>query len=88
MHCTNSRCHFFLDEQDFLMKTNIECKADHKCLPIYYVDEDLYHQRPTLLFATVDKYAQLAWTNKAFKLFNLNEQFDRLGGSSKTYSSR
>ena len=65
------------------MKTNIECKADHKCLPIYYVDEDLYHQRPTLLFATVDKYAQLAWTNKAFKLFNLNEQFDRLADPPK-----
>lgn len=28
-------------------------------LPIYYIDEQLYNNPPTLLFATVDKFAQL-----------------------------
>ena len=28
-------------------------------LPIYYIDEQIYQRKPTLLFATVDKFAQL-----------------------------
>lgn len=31
----------------------------HSGLPIYYIDEQLYNNPPTLLFATVDKFAQL-----------------------------
>ncbi len=33
--------------------------AYHGGLPIYYIDEKLYNNPPTLLFATVDKFAQL-----------------------------
>ena len=33
--------------------------AYHGGLPIYYIDEQLYKNPPTLLFATVDKFAQL-----------------------------
>lgn len=32
-------------------------------LPIYYIDEQLYNNPPTLLFATVDKFAQLTTKN-------------------------
>ena len=32
-------------------------------LPIYYIDEQLYDNPPTLLFATVDKFAQLTTQN-------------------------
>ena len=40
----------------------------HNGLPIYYIDEQLYSNPPTLLFATVDKFSQL--NNKtAGKLF-------------------
>jgi hypothetical protein len=31
----------------------------HDGLPIYYIDDQLYNNPPTLLFATVDKFAQL-----------------------------
>ncbi len=40
----------------------------HSGLPIYYIDEQLYNNPPTLLFATVDKFAQLN-TKSAGKLF-------------------
>jgi superfamily II DNA/RNA helicase len=39
-------------------------------LPIVLVDEDIYSNPPTMLFATVDKFAQLAWKGEATSLFN------------------
>ena len=47
--CLNSVCHF----------------NRRKKLPIYYIDEIIYEERPTLLFATVDKFAQLYTDNAA-----------------------
>lgn len=41
--CLNTSCHFYRRNK----------------LPIYYIDEIIYKERPTLLFATVDKFAQL-----------------------------
>ena len=35
--------------------------AFEKQLPIHVVDEDVYNHRPTLLIATVDKFASLPW---------------------------
>lgn len=37
---------------------NNNCKF-YNGLPIYYIDEQLYNNPPTLLFATVDKFAQI-----------------------------
>jgi hypothetical protein len=46
----------------------------HNELPVQVVDEMLYEYPPTLLFATVDKFARLAWESKTYKFFNqLNE---------------
>ena len=42
-------------------------------LPVYEVDEDLYAKPPSFLVATVDKFAQLAWNEKARVLFGLDE---------------
>ncbi|MCX7928925.1 MAG: helicase-related protein [Patescibacteria group bacterium] len=39
-------------------------------IPVQVVDEMLYLKPPTLLFATVDKFAQLAWKGEAHKFFN------------------
>lgn len=39
-------------------------------LPIVLVDEDVYSKPPTILFATVDKFAMLAWKPEATSLFN------------------
>ncbi len=39
-------------------------------LPVQVVDEVLYDNPPTLLFATVDKMAMLSWQEKGHKFFN------------------
>ena len=56
-YCLNERC-FFSENNDGL--------------PIVLVDEDIYKNPPTVLFATVDKFAQLAWREEATSLFNYN----------------
>ena len=42
----------------------------HRKLPIQVVDEELYEKPPTLLFATVDKFAIISGQAKAHNLFN------------------
>jgi ATP-dependent helicase YprA (DUF1998 family) len=39
-------------------------------LPVHVVDEDIYATRPTLVIATADKFAQIAWRPDVAKLFN------------------
>lgn len=39
-------------------------------LPIYFVDDKIYQNPPTLLFATVDKFAMLSHRQEGHKLFN------------------
>lgn len=41
-------------------------------LPCNVVDEALYNSPPTLLIATVDKFARLAWDNRAAAFFGKN----------------
>lgn len=41
-----------------------------KGLPVYIVDEDVYRYGPTLIIATVDKFAGLPWREQAACLFN------------------
>jgi hypothetical protein len=48
----------------------------HKRLPIQVVDEVLYENPPTLLFGTVDKFAMLAWQEKANNFFKANTDDD------------
>ena len=54
-HCLNNACHFS------------EQKGG---LPIVLIDEDIYSKPPTILFATVDKFASLAWKGEATTFFN------------------
>ena len=51
---------------------NPECFF-HQGLPIDLVDESLYHNPPSLLFATVDKFARLAWVEEASAFFGSEE---------------
>jgi hypothetical protein len=46
-------------------------------LPVYEVDEDIYEKPPTFLVATVDKFAQLAWNERARALFGIDRAGDR-----------
>jgi superfamily II DNA/RNA helicase len=57
-HCLNPNCEYSERNDGF---------------PIVLVDDDIYSNPPTMLFATVDKFAQLAWKGEATSLFNHND---------------
>lgn len=42
-----------------------------KGLPVFVTDEEVYRFRPTLIIATVDKFAALPWRDSTADLFNL-----------------
>ncbi|MHB9141870.1 MAG: helicase-related protein [Paludibacter sp.] len=48
---------------------NPECAFCNE-LPIYFVDDKIYNKPPTLLFATVDKFAMLSHREEGHKLVN------------------
>ena len=50
---------------------NRDCEFDQG-LPVFVVDEDIYRHRPTLIIATVDKFARLPWDAQTSALFNLD----------------
>jgi hypothetical protein len=54
-HCLNDDCHF---------------SEKNGGLPIVLIDDDIYSKPPTILFATVDKFAALAWKGESTTLFN------------------
>lgn len=51
----------------------LNCPSDfcdfHAKLPIQIIDEELYKEPPTLLFATVDKFAMMPWREEVGKFF-------------------
>ena len=38
-------------------------------MPVYLVDEEIYNKCPTVILATVDKFANLPWNQSANALF-------------------
>jgi hypothetical protein len=52
------------------------CSFESK-LPIKIIDDDIYEKPPTLLFATVDKFAMLPWKSETGALFGLNGNSNR-----------
>lgn len=48
---------------------NLSCAFSAE-LPIYFVDDKIYQNPPTLLFATVDKFAMLSHREEGHHLFN------------------
>lgn len=48
---------------------NAECLLSRSRLPVWTVDEDIYHQLPSLIIGTSDKYAQIVRSENAGKLF-------------------
>jgi hypothetical protein len=52
----------------------------HPGLPVKVVDEEIYHRPPTMMIATVDKFAMLAWRADARTLFGrANGECERHG---------
>jgi hypothetical protein len=54
-YCLNENCHF---------------SEKNGGLPVVLIDDDIYSKPPTILFATVDKFATLAWKGEATSFFN------------------
>jgi hypothetical protein len=46
-----------------------EAQASKEGLPVMVVDEDIYRRPPSLLIATVDKFAQMPWKGEVQNLF-------------------
>ncbi len=52
----------------------------HPGLPVKVVDEEIYHRPPTMMIATVDKFAMMAWRPEVRALFgNVREECERHG---------
>ncbi|MDX3244831.1 helicase-related protein [Streptomyces sp. ME18-1-4] len=69
--------HYSVDEDDVRM--DVRCPGDDcdfaSGLPVHLVDQTVYKARPTLVIATVDKFASMPWREQTAALFNR----DRLG---------
>src|SRR5690606_18248791 len=72
-------CGSMLDARDYHMaagdtELTVRCPNDdcdfRDGLPVHVVDEQIYRVRPTLVIATVDKFAQIAWRADVAALFN------------------
>ena len=44
-------------------------------LPLYFVDDDVYEKRPSLVIGTVDKFAQMTWQSKVAQLLSMDEKY-------------
>jgi hypothetical protein len=52
----------------------------HPGLPVKLVDEEIYHRPPTMMIATVDKFAMMAWRAEVRTLFGkVREECERHG---------
>lgn len=52
----------------------------HPGLPVMVVDEEIYHRPPTMMIATVDKFAMMAWRPEVRTLFGrVDEECERHG---------
>lgn len=49
-------------------------KQRHPGLPVLVVDEEIYHRPPTMIIATVDKFAMMAWRGQVRTLFGRAQQ--------------
>lgn len=58
--CTDKRCRW---------------SGRDSALPISVIDEDLYDNPPTLLIGTVDKFAQLSWSDSVGRFFGIGTVF-------------
>lgn len=54
--------------------------SPHPGIPMLTVDEEIYHRPPTMMIATVDKFAMMAWRGQVRTLFGrVNQECERHG---------
>lgn len=52
----------------------------HPGIPVLVVDEEIYHRPPSMMIATVDKFAMMAWRGEVKTLFGrVSQECDRHG---------
>ena len=58
---------------------NFECRFSDELFPIpaIVIDEDIFDRKPSLVIATLDKFAQVAFSDQIRSLFGLNSDGDR-----------
>lgn len=70
--------HYSVDEDDVRM--DVRCPGDDcdfaSGLPVHLVDQTIYRARPTLVIATVDKFASMPWREQTAALFNRDRPGD------------
>lgn len=55
-------------------------KLSHPGIPVLVVDEEIYHRPPTMMIATVDKFAMMAWRGQVRTLFGrVGQECERHG---------
>lgn len=55
-------------------------KQSHPGIPVLVVDEEIYHRPPTMMIATVDKFAMMAWRGQVRTLFGrVGQECERHG---------
>jgi len=55
-------------------------KLAHPGIPVLVVDEEIYHRPPTMMIATVDKFAMMAWRGQVRTLFGrVSQECERHG---------
>ncbi len=55
-------------------------KLPHPGIPVLVVDEEIYHRPPTMMIATVDKFAMMAWRGQVRTLFGrVGQECERHG---------
>lgn len=58
-----------VDDERMVVRCGYAGCAFRHGLPVYIVDEDVYRERPSLLIATVDKFAMMPWKSEVGALF-------------------
>ena len=55
-------------------------KQPHPGIPVLVVDEEIYHRPPTMMIATVDKFAMMAWRGQVRTMFGrVGQECERHG---------
>jgi len=70
IHCSNTACDFYHRDRG----------DTQRALPVLTVDFDIYRRCPSLLIATVDKFARLTWKPETSSIFGIvNRKCPRCG---------
>lgn len=65
-----SRAYQIAHDRMTVMCTNLTCAFSSRPLPVILIDEELYSRRPSMVIATADKFALMAWQQNIRRLFS------------------